>query len=170
MLSGGLSGVMNKLSVVKFHNAAPAGKFAVNFNGSMRYWSDSFKGGTRLKVPSSFVQTAKNSSNSLKLASKFGGYASITGSYLGYYGAAENLYNKNYYGAVSEFGGTYLGNFLAKRYGSDVGIAWTIGWNVLGPWLTNTEVYNRFFFGKDSAVYQNLEIKNGWYESKIFKD
>lgn len=41
-------------------------------------------------------------------------------------------------------------------------------WNI--PMVTNSEPYNKFFFGRNSAVYQYLEMKNGWYESKIFKD
>lgn len=169
-LIGGTSGVMNELSIVKFYNAAPAGKFAVNYNGALRYWSDSFKGGTKANIPMSVVQTAKNSSYALKLASKFGGYANFVGSYIGYYGAVDNLFNGNYYGAVVEGSANRYGIVLSNTKGSDVGIAWTIGWNILGPWLTNTEAYNRFFFGKNSAVYQDLERKNGWYESKIFKD
>lgn len=169
-LLGGASGLMNELSIVKFYNAAPAGSFAVNYNGSLRYWSESFKGGTRANISSSVVQAAKNSSNSLKLASKLGGFASSAGSYLGYYGAAENLYNEDYYGATREFSATYYGNYLSKTKGSDVGMAWTIGWNILGPWITNTEPYNNFFFGKNSSIYQARARSNNWYESKIFKD
>jgi len=169
-LLGGASGVMNELSIVKFHNAAPVGSFAVNYNGSLRYWSESFNGGTRANISSSFVQTAKGSSNSLKLASKLGSHASLVGSYVGYYGAVDNLINGDYYGAAREGVANRYGIYLASSKGNLVGIGWTIGWNILGPMTTNSELYNRIFFGKYSAIYQDLERKNGWYESKIFKD
>lgn len=168
-LLGGVSGAMNELSFVKFHNAAPLGSFAVNYNGSLRYWSDTFYGGTRANISNSLVQSAKNSSSSLKLASKFGGYANTAGSYIGYYGAAENLVKGDYYGFVREGAANYTGIRIAAARGNIAGIGWTIGWNILGPWITNTEAYNSFFFGKNSARYQDLERKNGW-GSILLKD
>lgn len=161
---------MNELSVVKFHSAAHTGSFAVNYNGTLRYWSESFKGGTKANISSSVVQAAKSSSNSLKFASKLGGMANWVGSYAGYYGAVDNLVKGDYYGSVREGVANRYGIYLASTKGNLVGIGWTIGWNILGPQVTNSEFYNRIFFGKNSAIYQDLERKNGWYESKIFKD
>ncbi|WP_431190637.1 RHS repeat-associated core domain-containing protein [Flavobacterium circumlabens] len=169
-LLGGVSGLMNELSIVKFHNAAPAGSFAVNYNGSLRYWSDTFKGGTKAGIPSSVVQAARNSSNGLKFASKLGGIASTAGTYIGYYGAVENFLKDDYYGFVREGTANYVGTKIAATKGNIAGIGWTIGWNILGPWVTNTQIYNSLFFGENSSVYRERAIINGWYESKIFKD
>lgn len=161
---------MNELSVVKFHNAAPVGKFAVNFNGSMKYWSESFKGGTKANISGSVVQAAKNTSASLRFASTLGKFASYGGSYLGYYSAVENLFNDDYYGALREGLVNRYSIHLSNTRGNIWGIGITIGWSILGPRVTNSEAYNRFFFGRNSTIYQDLERKNNWYESKIFKD
>jgi hypothetical protein len=64
----------------------------------------------------------------------------------------------------------YVGTRIAATRGNIAGIGWTIGWNILGPWVTNSEIYNRAFFGKGSSIYQERERKNDWNESKIFKD
>jgi hypothetical protein len=168
-LLGGASGAMNELSILNFYNSAPKGFFGVNYNGMQTYWSEAFKGGTRGGISYSFVQTLKAEANSMKLVSKFGGYASYAGSYAGYYGAVENLAKGDYYGSIREGVANYAGIRLAAARGNIAGIGWTIGWNILGPWLTNTETYNSIFFGKNSAIYQDLERKNGWYESKILK-
>lgn len=168
-LLGGASGAMNELSIFNFYNSAPKGFFAVNYNGMQTYWSEGFKGGTRGGISYSSVQAAKAGANGMKLASKFGGYASYAGSYIGYYGAIENLAKGDYYGSIREGVANYAGIKLAATMGNIAGIGWTIGWNILGPWLTNTETYNSIFFGKNSAVYQDREKKNGWYESKILK-
>ncbi|TCN57587.1 hypothetical protein EV142_104247 [Flavobacterium circumlabens] len=37
------------------------------------------------------------------------------------------------------------------------------------PWMKNTEI-TVSFFGKNSPVYREGAIINGWYESQIFKD
>jgi hypothetical protein len=169
---GGASGVMNELSVVKFYNTAPKGYFAVNYNGVQTLWSEGFKGGTRGNISYSLVQSAKANANGVKVASKFGGYASTVGGYAGYYGALENAVKGDGYGTIREFTANYIGVRLAAsaQYGNAAGIGWTLGWNVLGPWITNTEAYNSLFFGKNSVIYQNRERENGWYESKILKD
>ncbi|WP_409417855.1 hypothetical protein [Flavobacterium sp. PS2] len=169
-LLGGASGLMNELSVVKFYNDAPKGFFAVNYKGMYTSWTDSFKGGTRGNISYSFVQTAKAKASGVKLASKFGGYANILGGYVGYYGAVDNYFKGDYYGSVREGTGNYVGLELAAAKGNVVGIGWTIGWNILGPWVTNSEAYNNFFFGKNSTIYKNRERENDWYESKILKE
>lgn len=169
-LLGGASGVMNELSVVKFYNSAPAGFFAANYNGMQVYWKEAFNGGTKAQIAYSFVQTAKNNTNAMKLLTKYGRYANTVGSYAGYYGAFDNLVHGDYYGAARETAANYTGIRIAAARGNVAGIGWTIGWNILGPMVTNSELYNRIFFGKNSAVYQDRERQNGWYESKIFKD
>lgn len=94
----------------------------------------------------------------------------MVGGYLGYYGAFDNLLKEDYYGVAREGLGNFVGIQLASAKGNIFGIGWTLGWNVLGPWVTNTEAYNHLFFGKNSARYQYLERQNGWYESKLLKD
>ncbi|QSB26285.1 hypothetical protein [Flavobacterium sp. CLA17] len=59
---------------------------------------------------------------------------------------------------------------MTTKKGNIVGLALDNWLEYLGPWLTNTEAYNSFFFGKNSSVYQERARTNGWYESQIFKD
>ncbi|MNE39537.1 hypothetical protein D3C87_1258930 [compost metagenome] len=141
---GTTSGMLNEFSVMQFYNAAPKGKFAVNYNGTLRYWSESFAGGTRGSISNSFVQAAKNSSNSVKFVSKLGSFASNTGTVLSYYGAGEEFVNGNYAKSGIEATSSTVSLALTAKSGNIVGLSWSFGWE-LGRFFTNTDFYSNWY-------------------------
>ncbi|WP_299430781.1 hypothetical protein [uncultured Maribacter sp.] len=127
-LMGGLIATFDDHSVFKLQKGLPANKYAVFYKGELKIWSTGFNGGTRAKIPSSFVALSRKSANSTKFISKMAGHASFTGSVLGYYGAVENLLNENYNAAGAEAISNTTSIILASRYRNIYGIAWTLGW------------------------------------------
>ncbi|TCN57594.1 hypothetical protein D0809_13500 [Flavobacterium circumlabens] len=143
-LLGGVSGMLNEFSIMQFYNAAPKGTFAVNYNGSLRYWSESFKGGTRANIPSVLVESAKIEANSVKFVSKLGSSASILGTGLSYYGAGEEFINGNYGKSGVEAMSSTISLGLSAKKGNIVGLAWTIGWEG-GRWISNRDFYDEWY-------------------------
>ncbi|WP_298481235.1 hypothetical protein [uncultured Maribacter sp.] len=127
-LMGGLIATFDDHSVFKLQKGLPANKYAVFYKGELKIWSTGFNGGTRAKIPSSFVALSRKSANSTKFISKMAGYGSRLGGYVGYYGAAHNIYNGNFNEAITDASGNYISIRIAAKTRNIYALAWAIGW------------------------------------------
>jgi len=68
-------------------------------------------------------------------------------------------------GAISA-GSNYTSEYIGSTLGWGYGLAFTVTWDVMDKGVSQTEWYNRLFFGKDSDVYRERGLTNGWYFDK----
>ena len=102
----------------------------------------------------------------LKDVSKVVGKA---GYYLGYLEGADKAIHGDLKGGVISAGSNYAAEEIAITQGWGYGLAFTLTWEVMDKGVSQTEWYNRLFFGKESDVYRERGLKNGWYFDHWYK-
>ena len=91
------------------------------------------------------------------------------GYYLGYLEGADKAIHGDLKGGIISAGSNYAAEEIAITQGWGYGLAFTLTWEVMDKGVSQTEWYNRLFFGKDSDVYRERGLKNGWYFDHWYK-
>jgi len=168
---GGINGMLTEHRAFSAYRSVPNGHFVAEYNGTIRYWKESFQGGTRGNISNEFVKEALAKSNSYKNVIKYAKGAGIIGSIVGYYGAAENYMNGDLFNGNLEMSANSVSIAAGYYFGADVGLAVTVGWES-GRWITQQEWYNTFFYGKNSDIWKQRDMEYGWWKKRsiLFKD
>jgi len=101
--------------------------------------------------------------STMKIVNTTGKVIANTGYYAGYFEGGYKVLNGDVAGGSVSIGSNYLGESISAGYGWGYGLAWQLTWITMDKVVSQTEWYNRLFFGKDSDTYRERGISNGWY-------
>ncbi len=105
----------------------------------------------------------KDALSTMKIVNTTGKVIAKTGYYAGYFEGGYKVLNGDVAGGSVSIGSNYLGESIGAGYGWGYGLAWQLTWITMDKLVSQTEWYNRLFFGKDSDTYRERGISNGWY-------
>lgn len=114
-----------------------------------------------VRTPFGGINTSGKTLSRISTAMRIGGYL------VGSYNFISLLNNKDEL-STSEYYSEQATNIFTT-FGSVYGLSWGVGWE-LGRMITNSEYYNRFFYGSNSNIYKQRGIQNGWYGSVFLDD
>ncbi|TDX11254.1 RHS repeat-associated core domain-containing protein [Flavobacterium sp. S87F.05.LMB.W.Kidney.N] len=99
----------------------------------------------------------------LKVIGSAGKIVAKGGYYLGYLDGLNKASQGDLAGGAASAGSNYAADAIGTSYGWGYGLAFQLTWVAMDKHVSQTEWYNRFFFGKDSDTYRERGISNGWY-------
>jgi len=111
----------------------------------------------------------QESLSQLKVLKKVSKMIGKGGYYLGYFEGIDKARHGDLKGGIASAGSNYTAEYISMSQGWGYGLAFTLTWELMDKKVSQTEWYNRLFFGKGSDVYRERGLINGWYFDHWYK-